>query len=108
VTYPLENRYRVAISCSHVPDTLKMRGVAAFRLQPDQHTEWFTETGRTFYSQWTTPLLGLTPEAKAKPRTGDSAAHRNSSREASTDSAEIHSLAGPCSAGAGDLPRSLI
>jgi len=66
VTYPLEDRYRVAISCTHVPDTLKMRGVAAFRLQPDQHTEWFTETGRTFYSQLATPLLGLTPEAKVE------------------------------------------
>ena len=66
VNYPLEDRYRVAVSCSHIDGTEKVRGTAAFPLRPDLHTEWFTETGKTYYSEWGTPIFGVTPDAKVE------------------------------------------
>ena len=63
VWWPLPEQYRVAIRCTSIDASFKIRGTATFPAQPDEHTEWFTETNHTYYSTFRNPWI-----AKPKAR----------------------------------------
>ena len=52
--------HAVKMTCSHIPNTLEVRGGADFTAQSDVHTPWITETGITVWSpgqQRTVPAM---------------------------------------------------